>query len=311
MKAIVFTRYGGPEVMLYADVPDPIPQPGEVVVDVHAASVNAADCKIRGGLYNTKGSEEANLPYRLGRDFSGVVSYVDQEVGDFKVGDPVFGVLDRGVEGAYAEKLAIKASIIARKPDQLTHVEAAALALTGLTAIWAIEDTAHLRADETILIQGGAGGVASFAIQLAHYFGAKVITTASPENKEYVIGLGADRVINYKTEDFTKTIENCDVVFDTVGGEVHVRSYKVLKPGGRLVYIAAAPPGFQQVRHDIRVVRPAVTRDRAHLLRMLNLIANGAVKPPSIQRFKLSDAAEAHRISDSRHLQGKLVLEVI
>jgi NADPH:quinone reductase-like Zn-dependent oxidoreductase len=309
MKAVLFERHGEPEVLHLTEVPDPIAGPGEVVVDIHAASVNAADYKVRlgGGAY---GSGGVKLPHILGRDFSGTVSEVGQGVTDLQVGDAVFGVCDQGVEGAYAEKIAIKAAIIAKKPARLGHAEAAAMALTGLTALWALEDTAKLKPGETILIQGGAGGVAGFAIQLAKYLGAIVITTASARNHDYVRHLGADRVIDYNKEDFSKTVSGCDVVFDTVGGDVQVRSYTVLKPGGRLVWIAPAPAGFQPARRDVQTLRPGVARDRAHLERMLALLEAGAVSPPAITRYKLADAAEAHRVSEGRHLQGKLVFEI-
>jgi NADPH:quinone reductase-like Zn-dependent oxidoreductase len=275
-------------------------------VDIHAASLNAADYKVRlgGSGYDVK------FPHILGRDFSGVVGAVGTGVTDLAVGDAVFGVTDQGIEGAYAEKIAIKAAIVARKPARLGHAEAAALGLTSLTALWAIEDTAQLKAGETILIQGGAGGVAGFAIQLAKHLGAKVITTASAANHDYVRRLGADQVIDYNVEDFSKTVADCDVVFDTVGGDVRAGSYTVLKPGGRLVWIAPAPQGFQPTRADVTTLRPNVARDRAHLERMLSLLDLGAVWPPAITRYKLSEAAEAHRVIEARHLRGKLVLEV-
>jgi NADPH:quinone reductase-like Zn-dependent oxidoreductase len=307
MKAVLLTQHGGPEVLRYGDAPDPTAGPGEVVVDVHAASVNAADYKVRlgGSRYNIK-----QFPYILGRDFSGVVSAVGPWVTDLAIGNAVFGVMDQGIEGAYAEKVAIKAEIIARKPDSLGHAEAAAMALTSITALWALEDTARLKSGETILIQGGAGGVAGFAIQLAKHIGATVITTASARNHDYVRSLGADRVIDYNAEDFTKTVSDCDVVFDTVGGDVQVRSYEVLKPGGRLVWVAPAPEGYTPTRRGVQTLRPAVARDRKHLERMLELLDAGAVWPPDITRYKLADAAEAHRVSESRHLRGKLVFEV-
>jgi len=307
MKAVLLTNHGGPEMLRYGDAPDPTAGPGEVVVDIHAASVNAADYKVRrgGGTYGN-----IRFPHILGRDFSGVVSAVGAGVSDLAIGDAVFGVTDQGIEGAYAEKIAIKAAIIAKKPDRLGHAEAAALALTSLTALWAIEDTAHLKAGETILIQGGAGGVAGLGIQLARHLGAKVITTASAGNHPYVRGLGADQVIDYNVEDFTTAVSNCDVVFDTVGGNVRAGSYAVLKPGGRLVWIAPAPEGFRPPRTDVETLRPNVMRDRAHLERMLALLDAGAVRPPTIIRYKLADAAEAHRVSEQRHLQGKLVFEV-
>lgn len=307
MKAVLMMTHGGPEVLRYGDAPDPVARPGEVVVDIHAASVNAADYKVRlgGGPYNIK-----SFPHILGRDFSGVVSAVGGGVTDLAIGDAVFGVTDQGIEGAYAEKIAIKAAIVAKKPARLSHVDAAALALTSLTALWALEDTAKLKARETILIQGGAGGVAGFAIQLAKHIGATVITTASAKNHDYVSRLGADRVIDYSKEDFSRTVSGCDVVFDTVGGEVQVKSYEVLKPNGRLVWIAGAPPGFQPTRKDVQVLRPAVARDRAHLERMLQLLEAGAVTPPPVTLYSLTDAAAAHRVSESRHLQGKLVFKL-
>jgi len=306
MRAVLLTGHGGPERLVLGEAPDPVAGPGEVVVDVHAASVNAADYKVRLGSYDSR----LQFPYILGRDFSGVVSALGAGVNDLAVGDAVFGVLDAGHEGAYAEKLAIKAAIIAKKPDRLGHVEAAALALISITALWALEDTAHLQAGETILIQGGAGGVAGFAIQLAKHIGATVITTASAGNLDYVRGLGADRAIDYRAEDFSRSVSDCDVVFDTVGGDVRAGCYSVLKPGGRLVWVAPAPPRFQPPRSDVQTLRPAVARDRAHLQRMLALLEAGAVSPPPIARYALADAAEAHRISEGRHLRGKLVLVV-
>jgi len=306
MKAVVMAAHGGPEVLRYGDAPDPVAGPGEVVVDIHAATVNAADYKVRlGGSYG-----KLNFPYILGRDFSGVVSALGDGVSDLKIGDAVFGVTDQGKEGAYAEKIAIKAAIVAKKSPKLSHEEAAAMALTSLTAIWALEDTAKLKRGERILIQGGAGGVAGFAIQLATHIGAEVITTASARNHDYVKKLGADRVIDYQKEDFAKSVSDCDVVFDTVGGEVRAGCYQVLKPGGRLVWIAGAPEGFKVPRSDVETLRPAVLRDRAHLERVNALVDAGAVWPPAITRYKLQDAAEAHRVSESRHLQGKLVFVV-
>lgn len=197
-----------------------------------------------------------------------------------------------------------------KKPSRLSHADAAALGLISLTALTAIEDTAQLKAGQTILIQGGAGGVAGIGVQLAKHLGATVITTASATNHSYVRSLGADRVIDYNTVDFTKIGPICDVVFDTVGGSVQVGSYAVLKPGGKLVWIAPAPEGYRPDRDDVQALRPNVIRDRAHLERMLALLDAGAIRPPTIVRYKLADAAEAHRVSEARHLQGKLVLEI-
>lgn len=268
MKAVLLPKHGGPEVLSYGDAPDPVAGPGEVVVDIHAASLNAADYKVRLGGPN----HNLTFPYILGRDFSGVVSATGTGVTDLTVGDAVFGVLDQGNEGAYAEKVAIKAEIIAKKPENLGHAKAAAMALTSLTTLWTLEDTVQLQAGETILIQGGAGGCAGFGIQYAKHVGATVITTASPNNHDYVRRLGADQVIDYHTQDFTEVVSDCDVVFDTVGGDVQVRSYEVLKPGGRLAWIAPAPAGYQPTRSDVNTLRANVRRDRVHLERMLELL---------------------------------------
>lgn len=306
MKAAYLEEYGGPEVLKYGDVADPVAGAGEVVVDVHAASVNAADWKVRSGDYPPAES----FPYVLGRDFSGVVSAVGEGVADLNAGDAVFGVCDVGQEGAYAEKLAIKAAIIARKPESLSHIEAAALALIGLTAVVSVEDALKLQAGETILIQGGAGGVAGFAVQLAKHIGARVITTASAANHAYVTGLGADQVIDYNAEDFTKAVHDCDAVFDTVGGDVAERSFAVLKPGGRAAFIASGVKAPPSPRDDVEAIRPQVGRDRPHLERILELLEAGAVNVPEISLYPLSEAVAAHRVSEGRHLRGKLVFEV-
>src|ERR1051326_6859438 len=167
MKAAYIQKFGGPEVLQYGDLPDPTAGPGQIVVDIHAASVNGADWKVRAGSY-----AQATFPLILGRDCSGVVSALGAGVTDLRVGDEVFGVLEAGRDGTYAEKVAIGAAVVAKKPSAMSHVDAAALALTGLTALVAVEDTLKLKSGETILIQGGAGGVAGFAIQVAKHLGA-------------------------------------------------------------------------------------------------------------------------------------------
>ena len=305
MKAVFIERFGGPDVLQYGDLPDPVAAPGEVVVDVTAASVNAADWKVRAGEYS-----QATFPLILGRDFSGVVAAAGTGVGDLKVGDAVFGVIEAGREGAYAEKLAIKAAIVAKKPGALSHIDAAAVALIGLTAIRTIEDSLKLKPGETILIQGGAGGVASFAIQLARHIGARVITTTSAANLNYVRSLGADEVIDYNAQDFTRVVSGCDAVFDTVGGDVAQKSFAVLNPGGRAAFIASGMQAPKPERSDVTSLRPAVGRARAPLARVAELVTAGAVHIPEIKLYRLSEAAEAHRVSEGRHFRGKLVFKV-
>jgi NADPH:quinone reductase-like Zn-dependent oxidoreductase len=308
MKAVFFERFGGPEVLQYGDLPDPISAPGEVVVDVAAASVNAADWKFRSGQYARHSG--ANFPLIPGRDFSGLVSALGNGVNDLKIGDAVFGVLDMGREGTYAEKIGIKAAIIAKKPQALSHVDAVAVALTGLTAVNSIADTLQLQRGETILIQGGAGGVAGFAIQFAKHLGARVITTTSAANRDYVLGLGADKVIDYNAQDFASVVSGCDAVFDTVGGDIAPKSFAVLKPGGRAAFIASGVEAPKPTRSDVVSLRPPVGRSRAAMERVAELVETEAVRPPPVKLYSLSQAVEAHRLSESRHFRGKLVFKV-
>ena len=179
-----------------------------------------------------------------------------------------------------------------------------------MTAICAIEDTLKVKAGETILIQGGAGGVASFAIQLAKHLGARVITTASASNHDYLRKIGADEIIDYNAVDFTKVVRNCDAVFDTVGGDVAQRSFAVLKSGGRAAFIASGAQAPKPDRSDVVALRPSVGRDRQHLERIVALVELGAVRPPEITCYRLSEAVAAHKVSQSRHFRGKLVFQV-
>ena len=307
MKAVYLERQGTPDVLQYGEYPDPECGPGMVIVEVHAASINAADWKVRAGGY--EGGPIGRFPYILGRDFSGVVQDAGPDA-DLEAGEAVFGVLDVGQEGTYAEKLAVKSSIIARKPDTLSHIDAAAVALAGLTAKVSIEDTLQLKSGETILIQGGAGGVASMGIQIAKHIGARVITTASPANHAYLRDLGADEIIDYNTVDFTEVVAGIDAVFETAGGDVALRSVQVLRSGGRAAFIASGSQAPLAPRDDVTMLRPAVGRDRPHLERVLALISIGAIKIPRVTVYPLPEAVAAHRVSEARHLQGKLVLKV-
>ncbi len=311
MKAVFVNRYGGLDALSYGDVPDPVPQSGEVLVDIHAASVNAADVKVReGDTKNTSTPRADMFPCILGRDFSGVVVAKGAGAVDLEVGQPVFGVLAPGRDATYAEKVSEKAAILCPKPETLSHIEAAAIALIGLTAIVSLEETLKLQRKETILIQGGAGGVASYAIQLAKHIGARVITTASPANHDYVRSLGADEVVDYTKVDFTQAVRDADAVFETVGGDVALRSYACLRPGGRIAFIGSGPSAPPSPRSDVTALRPAVGRERRHLKRIVELHETGVVRVPEIKLFSLRDAVEAQRISESRHFRGKLVLKV-
>jgi NADPH:quinone reductase-like Zn-dependent oxidoreductase len=305
VRAAFFRKHGPPEVLEYGDFPDPVPGCGEIVVAIHAASVNAADWKMRSGQY----PNQVALPHIPGRDFSGVVAAVGEGAHDFRPGDAVFGVCEVPAEGAYAEKIALRQDVVAAKPERFSHEQCAAVALAGVTALVSIEDTLKLAAGETVLVHGGAGGVGGFAIQIAKHLGARVISTASAQNHEYVRGLGADRVIDYRVQDFTREVSGCDAVLDTAGGDVTSRSFAVLRPGGRLASVAAGMRAPASPRDDVAVLRPNVERKRRHLERVAALLENGALRPPEITLFPLSGVLAAHRLSETRHLRGKIVLK--
>ncbi|MCE8021968.1 NADP-dependent oxidoreductase [Halomonas sp. MCCC 1A11036] len=306
MKAVYFERTGGPEVLRYGDLTAPQAGPGGVLVAVRAASVNGVDWRIRAGRYKPI----RDYPYVLGRDFSGIVEAVGAGVDERLIGSPVFGVCETTDDGAYAEKVAIQRGNVTLKPDWLSHEEAAAIALIGLTAVVSVEETLALRSGERVLIQGGAGGVGGIAIQLAKHLGAHVVTTASPANHAYLRSLGADEVIDYHSQDFSACVSGCDAVLDTVGGDVAERSFAVLRPGGRAAFIASGPTAPRPTWEDVVALRPQVARDARHLRRMLQLVESGAVKIPEIAVYRLEEAAKAHVVSESRHLRGKLVLRV-
>lgn len=308
MKAIEMDDYGGPEVLHLRDIADPVAGADEIVVDIFAASVNPVDWKVCAGY--RREALRLQFPHILGLDFSGVVREVGAGVSDFAPGDEVYGVCEQSAKGAYAEAIAIKTANVAKKPGSLSHAEAAAIALVGLTALVSLEDVAKLASGETALIHAAAGGVGGFAVQYAKHAGARVYATASGHNHDYVRGLGADEVIDYTTADFTAAVPPCDVVYDTVGGDVHARSFSVLKSGGRLVYITRPPDGFEAPRDDVEVLRPQVPRDRRHLERISELVAAGAIWAPEITRMPLAEVAAAHELSKTGHVRGKIVLEL-
>jgi NADPH:quinone reductase-like Zn-dependent oxidoreductase len=306
MKAVWIEEYGGPEVMKFGERPEPVPGPRDVVVAVKAASVNPIDWKMRQGML--RANFALPMPYILGRDLSGVVTAVGAEVTGFKTGDEVYGLADAQRGGTFAERVAIDAGLLAPKPRSVSHIEAASLALTGATALTAIE-TAEMGDGERILIHAGAGGVGGFAVQLARHHDAWIAATCSAANKDYVTGLGADLAIDYKSEDFAALLKEMDLVFDTMGGETHRRSFAVLKPAGRMVYISAAPihEGPAQVQ---QVLRANVRGSRELFERIAELIDGGAVRPQVTKVLPLKDAAQGLELSKAGGTRGKIVIEI-
>jgi NADPH:quinone reductase-like Zn-dependent oxidoreductase len=309
MKALMQDDYGGLDAMRIGDLPDPVPGPDDVLVEVHAAGINPIDWKVRAGALRAR--LELTFPDVLGRDLSGVIVAVGANVTDLKTGDALFGVCPPNRWGSHAELIAVDASIVAIKPHEVSHVEAASIALVGITALTALEKTATIEPGMKVLIHAGAGGVGAFAIQYCKSRGAMVYATCSAGNSEFVRGLGADEAIDYTKSDFAAGLSDIDVVYDTMGGDIHVRSQAVLKPGGMLVCLNAAPvPADAPARDDIEIETPLVTYLRADGERLAELIAERAVQPNVGTVFFFSDAIDAYRLSETGHARGKVVLRM-
>lgn len=308
MKAIRIHEYGGPEVLRYEDAPTPEPAAGEVLVRVHAAGVNPVDWKIREGSVPWA---KYTLPMIPGWDFSGVVDRIGPEVADWKPGDEVYARPDISRNGAYAEYIAVRASEIARKPRTLDHVHSAAIPLAGLTAWQALFDHGGVEAGQKVLIHSAAGGVGTFAVQLAKWKGAWVAATASARNQEFVKQLGADRPIDYEAERFEHAVREMDMVLDSRSGEVRARSWQVLKKGGILVSILGAPPVEEAAAHGVRTAGFLVAPNPAELAKIAELVDSGQVKPVIEAVFPLEQAGKAHELIATGHVRGKVVLKVI
>ena len=309
MKAVRIHRYGGPEVLSYDEVPKPTAGQGELLVRVHAAGVNPIDWKIREGHY--KLAVRLRLPAVLGWDVSGVVEAVGAGVAAFKRGDQVFARPDIKHGGAYAEYVVIRASDAARKPKSIDHVHAAAVPLAGLTAWQGLFDKAHVKEGQRVLVHAAAGGVGHFAVPLAKWKGAFVAATASGRNEALVRSLGADQFVDYTREAFEDVVAPVDAVLDTLGGDAGRRSWKVLKRGGTLVSLldlAVALKGALRLKRGrFLLIHP----NAAQLGHIAGLIDAGRVKPLVENVFPLAEARRAHELSQSGHVRGKIVLQVI
>ena len=311
MKAVRMHGYGGPEVLKYEDAPRPEPAGNEVLVKVHAAGVNPVDWKIRAGYM--RGFLDYPLPFILGWDFSGTVEELGPgaAASGFQAGDEVYARPDIGRNGAYAEYIAVQASEIQRKPKSLDHVHAAAIPLAALTAWQAIFDAGQLKAGQRILIHAAAGGVGTFAVQLARWKGAYVIGTASKANHEFVKELGADEVIDYQTTRFEDVVRDVDVVLDAMAGETRDRSWQVLKKGGILVSILGQPSQDDAGKHGVRGAGIFVQPNPAQLQELADLADAGKLRPIIDTVLPLAEAARAHEMNQTLHTRGKIVLRVV
>lgn len=308
MKAILIRAFGGPEVMEFAETPEPMPGPNEVVVEVHAASVNPADCKMRDGSMNQYGA--LKLPRILGRDFSGTIAAVGAGISDLRPGDAVFGIADRLKDGTHAETHVIDAALVAKKPKTLSHIAAAALGVAAASALTALEFAAQIKSGDRVLVHAGAGGVGHYAIQYARKKGAHVIATARAENHDFVKAMGAHEAVDYTAVDFSTVVKDCDFVLDTLGGEAHAKSMACLKPGGTLAWLNAAPLPQTPARPDIKVVHAIVKAARPQMERVGQLAAEGTLRPHVSATFPLERAVEAYKLIETSRTRGKIVLTV-
>ncbi|MCX5375700.1 NADP-dependent oxidoreductase [Streptomyces sp. NBC_00091] len=307
MRAVVVSRWGGPEVLTATEADRPEPQPGEILVRVHAAGVNPVDWKTResGGLIHW-----GPVP-AVGWDVSGTVEAVGGGVTLVRPGDEVFGMPRFPHQaGAYAEYVTAPARQFVRKPEGIGHIGAAALPLAALTAWQALVDTARVQPGQRVLVHAAAGGVGHLAVQIAKALGAYVIGTASTEKHKLLRELGADELIDYRTTDFAEAVSDVDVVIDSIGGDYGKRSLRVLKPGGHLVTLPSpddVPEGAGGVHTGWTLVEP----DYRGLVQIAALVEEGRLRPVVDTVLPLEEAAKAHEIGERGRTTGKIVLTVV
>jgi NADPH:quinone reductase-like Zn-dependent oxidoreductase len=300
-------RFGDSDVLTADEVEPSLPDASQVLVAVKAASVNPVDFKIRSGKYPAV--KEDRLPYTLGRDVSGVVEKCGAQATAFAVGDHVFGMVGIG-GGGYAEKVVLDQGAIVRKPPEIDHRSAAAIPLAGQAAWQGLFRHGELKPGQAVLIHGGSGGVGHFAVQFAKLKGARVLTTVSTENVEFAHSLGADVVIDYKTQRFEDHASDLDMVFDLIDGETRERFWKLLKPGGRLVSTLTDPSQDKAKEFGVRAMRYTVEANGNELSEIADHVAAGRVKPHISKTYPLKDAISALTAVEQGHSVGKIVLVV-
>jgi len=307
IRKVRIHRFGGPDVLQIDNVEPSLPDASQVLVSVKAASINPVDFKIRSGKYPAV--KEDRLPYTLGRDVAGIIEKCGAQATLFQVGDEVLGMVGI-VGGGYAEKVVLDVHAIARKPAPIDHVHAAAIPLAGQTAWQGLFRHGQLKGGQSVLIHGGSGGVGHFAIQFAKAKGARVLTTVSTANVEFARGLGADVVIDYKTQRFEDQAQDLDMVFDLIDGDTRDRSWQLLKRGGVLVSTLTEPSQETALRHGVRALRYTVEADGEELAEIAELVASGKVKPHVAKTFRLEEAAQAMAAVERGGSVGKVVLSL-
>lgn len=308
MKAIQYVQYGGPDVLRLVDVPDPEPGPGQVRVDLRAASVIPADWKLRAG--HLKQYFPISFPKIPGRDGAGVVGKLGPGVDYVTVGTPVCVVAQHLEPGTYAQAIVRSRESIAPLPRNLDFDQGAALMHAGVCAWICLVETAQLQRGMRILVHGGAGAIGGLAVQLANHLGAHVAATCRADNVAYVKDMGAAEVIAYDRDDFG-TLRGFDVVLDLIGGDVHRRSYPVLKPNGHLVCLIAAPFENRAAEFGVRVTTPRIHDQRHVLDAVVDLAGRGVLRPQICARMDFAQAAEAHRrLEGNMVTRGRIVLQI-
>ena len=301
-------EFGPPEVMKFERVPRPEPGPGEILVRVEAAGVGPWDGWIRAG----KSAMPQPLPLTLGSDLSGEIVSVGPGVSELRAGDQVYGVTNPRFIGAYAEYALACAEMLSRKPISLSHIEAASVPVVAVTAWQALFDHAQLKAGQTVLIHGAAGNVGSYTVQLARHMGVKTIATVATDDVSYVRNLGANTVIDYRTQRFEEQVRDADAVIDLVGGETQNRSFQVLRRGGKLISAVSAPDQHLAERHGVESAFFLVRVTRQYLAEIARLIDDGKLTAKVGAVLPLADAREAHFMLERVRPQpkGKIVLAV-
>lgn len=306
MKAIKAIEAGGADVLKMMEVPTPSPNENEVLIKVKSAGINPVDFKIRQSGFGR------SFPMIVGNDVSGVVEAVGKNVTNFKAGDEVFSALDFEKMSGYAEFVVVDESLPALKPKSVSHNQAAAVPLAGLTAWQAIFDHGLLQAGQKVLIHAAAGGVGHFAVQFAKWKGAYVFGTASATNKDFLKSIGVDRVIDYQTEDFTKIATDVDLVFDAVGSPEAVNGSTLsVKQNGRIIAIVALPESDLIKQKNIYTHGFLYTPNGKQLSEIAELMQKGIVKSEIAKVFHWTKVGEAHNLLEEGHTRGKLVLEVL
>lgn len=308
MKAWRVHEFGPPEAMIFETIPRPDPGPGEVLVKVHAAGVGPWDGWIRAG----RSVLPQPLPLTLGSDLSGEVAALGSGISDMTVGDHVFGVTNTRFVGAYAEYAVASAGMLAKKPDSLSHVEAASVPVIAVTAWQGLFDQARLEAGQTVVIHGAAGNVGAYAVQLARRARLHSIATAGTEDIDYVRALGAERVVDFRTQRFEDQVKGADAVLDLVGGDTQIRSFQVLRPGGKLISAVSQPDQDRAKHHGVTAAFFLVEVTTERLGRIAELIDHGELKTRIGVVVPLADARDAHLMLDGRRLQpkGKIIISV-